>query len=144
MSRGLSAKARLLLPSVALYLGCLPLEAFCDSGDCWPGFFILLFGFLVLLETPANMTWAANPMLFSAWAMIGAGEKAIARLLSLGAAAVAASFLFTTTAMTNTGGLPSPIRELRLGYWLWLGSAAAACLAAHFIRTAPDAQQRTR
>jgi hypothetical protein len=122
----------LILLSAALFASCLPLEAFCVSGSCsnWPGYGILLFGLLPLWATPANMTWLANPMLFGAWVAVLLGAKKSSLCLSFSALAVSAAFLFMKTVVTNEAGIASPITGLRLGYWLWLASMAAAVAAA--------------
>ncbi|MBI3514558.1 MAG: hypothetical protein HY060_10915 [Proteobacteria bacterium] len=137
-------RARSLLPSMAVYAACLPFEAFCVDGRCadQPGWLVLLLGFFSVGETRANMTWLANPILFSAWVMIGFGEKAIAIVLSLVALVAAAAFLFMNTVITDASGTLLPITGVTVGYWLWLASMATACLGAIFLRR-PDAARKT-
>ena len=124
-----------LLPSVVLYAACLPLDGFGSrGGGDWPGFFILIMGVFPIASTPANLTWLANPLIFGAWAMIWLAEKTIAVAIGGIAVMAAAAFLFMETVVTSTGGEPSLITRLGTGYWLWLTSAAAACLGAFFCR----------
>jgi hypothetical protein len=77
-----------------------------------------------------NLIWLGNPLLFSAWVVIWRGEKAISVWLGALSVGVIAAFMLVRTVVTNEGGVPLPIRGVMLGYWLWLGSAVVALLAA--------------
>jgi len=56
-----------LLLSVALFAACLPFDTFCVSGECsgWPGYGVLLFGFLgmPLVLCQYDMARQSNPFL---------------------------------------------------------------------------------
>ena len=126
--------------SLGVYVACLVPESFCVEGLCgeWPGYGILLFGFLAVPLSWANAAWLANPLLFLAWIATGLGRKTPAVALSVAALVLAASFMLAGTVVTNEAGLPFPITGLRLGYWLWLGSTAIALVAAMLCAKQPD------
>jgi hypothetical protein len=115
--------------SFLLYLLCLPLDAFCVSGQCsaWPGYGILLFGPLGVLASITNWTWFANPTLFVAWATQALGAKKLSAAFSVAAFAIAISFLFQREIMTNEAGILLSITGYRIGYWIWLSSIAVCC-----------------
>ena len=60
-----------------------------------------------------------------------------ALILSLAALALAGSFMFETTVITNEAGMANPITGLREGYWLWLASMGFGVVAAAFARKMP-------
>lgn len=112
-----------LMLSVALFLACLPYEAFSFTGASEPSLLILLMGWLVLTLSPANMTWLANPLLICAWMAVLFDLRTLALCLGFSALALAASFLLMQTVATFSGGTAA-ITGVGLGYWLWLASAA--------------------
>jgi hypothetical protein len=123
----------LLFLSVAVYIAALLQdEVFCVSGNCgdWPGYAILLFGVLAVGGNLANMAWLANPLLLATWLTTWFGRRTPSVIVGLAALVLAASFLFAGTVVSNEAGIANPITGLRLGYWLWLASAAIACTAA--------------
>jgi len=129
--RGLSLS--LLAFAIVVYVAALLQdEAFCVAGRCadWPGYAILLFGMLAVGDEPGNMAWFANPLAFVAWLATLFGRRLPAIVLSVAALALAASFLFAKTVVSNEAGIANPVTGLRPGYWLWLSSLAIACLAA--------------
>jgi hypothetical protein len=126
----------LLLLSIALYIACLSCsEAFCVSGRCsdWPTWSILLLGWLPV-GSLAHATWWANPLLFIAWFLIFVRVRSLASVFAAATLALAASFMLAKTVMTNEGGVPNPVTGYRMGYWLWLASMVAACVAAFNIK----------
>lgn len=124
----------LLLLSVVLYAACLTQEAFCVDGRCsdWPAWSILLFGVL-----GGHMSWFANPLLFACWLATWFGRNIAAIVLGLAALGLATVFQFETTIVTNEAGIANPMTGLKEGYWLWLASMVAACIAAVFSGKAP-------
>jgi hypothetical protein len=121
----------ILVLSIALYAACLSREAFCVDTRCdVDGWGVLIFGGWQIWGSPANFTWVANPILFMSWIAVGRGEKTLSVPLSLIALMLAAAFMLMTTVIVNEGRLRLPITGIKLGYWLWLASAAATCLAA--------------
>lgn len=123
-----------LLLSAILYAACLTQDAFCVAGSCsdWPAWSILLFGVL-----GGHMSWFANPLLFACWLATFFGRNVAAIILGLAALGLAAAFQFETTVITNEAGFANPLTGLKEGYWLWLASMAAACIAAVFSSKAP-------
>jgi len=121
----------LLALSVLLYIACLPFDAFCARHLCgWPGWSNLIYGPLgLLLGTYANFTWMANPALFSSWILHLAREKALACVASGTALTIAASFLLVPGIVVDEAGTVTPITGYQPGYWIWLLSMGAACLA---------------
>jgi hypothetical protein len=71
---------------------------------------------------PANWTWLANPALFAVWGAQIAEEKLVAALMGFASFAIAISFLFQRTVVTNEAGIPFPITGYGMGYWIWLSS----------------------
>lgn len=135
----------LLLLSVVVYAAALVQEeAFCVDGQCanWPGYAILLFGALALGDNPANLAWLANPLLLVAWIATWLGRRALAVIAGLAALALAVSFFFAGTVITNEAGIANPVTGMRLGYWLWLASGAMASVAALLAGKPPT--NRTR
>lgn len=122
-----------LLLSVILFAASLTQDAFCVSGICsdWPGWSILLFGAL------GHTSWFANPLLGFSWIATLLARRIPALILPLAALALAGSFLFETSVITNEAGMVNPVTGLREGYWLWLASMAMAVIAAAFARKMP-------
>jgi hypothetical protein len=119
--------------SVILFAASLTQDAFCVSGICsdWPGWSILLFGAL------GHTSWFANPLLAASWIAALFARRLPALILSLAALALAGSFLFETSVITNEAGMANPVTGLREGYWLWLASMGFGVIAAAFARKAP-------
>jgi hypothetical protein len=125
-----------LLVAIAIYLVCLPLDAFCVAGKCsdWPGWGILAFGALLVAAADANIVWLANPMLFVAWGTVWSGHRLVALAFGLGATVLALSFLSFRTVVTNEGGIAQPITGYKAGYWLWLACMAVTVVSALMLR----------
>lgn len=119
--------------SVILFAASLTQDAFCVSGICsdWPGWSILLFGAL------GHTSWFANPLLGASWIASLFSRRVPALILALAALALAGSFLFETSVVTNEAGMSNPVTGLREGYWLWLASMVFAVIAAFFARKVP-------
>lgn len=122
-----------LVLSVILFAASLRQDAFCVSGICsdWQGWSILLFGAL------GHTSWFANPLLGVSWIATLFVRRIPALILSLTALALAGSFMFETSVITNEAGMANPITGLREGYWLWLASMVFAVIAAVFARKMP-------
>jgi len=132
MTNSQTARVALVL-SVILFAASLRQDAFCVSGICsdWQGWNILLFGAL------GHTSWFANPLLGVSWIATLFARRIPALILSLVALALAGSFMFETSVITNEAGMANPVTGLREGYWLWLASMASAVIAAFFARQAP-------
>jgi hypothetical protein len=118
--------------SIALYVWCLSLDAFC-APSCQRGYDILITGPFGLLASVTSWTWLANPVLFSAWFGLAVADRiSDARFLAFGAGlaalVVAASFLLQREVMMNEAGILNPIRAYGAGYWVWLSSMAVCCV----------------
>jgi hypothetical protein len=115
-----------LLFSIILFAASLTRDAFCVSGICsdWPGWSILLFGVL------GHTSWFANPLLGVSWIASLFARRIPALILALAALALAGSFMFETSVVTNEAGMANPVTGLREGYWLWLASMVLGVIAA--------------
>jgi hypothetical protein len=119
----------LLVISLGLFVTCLAYDSFCVEGNRWPGFGALLLGLGgLLVPSPGNLTWLANPLLFASWIAVLNGSGKVAIRLSLAALAFSALFLVARTVIGEKG--PMDITCLGPGYWLWLASIAAANISA--------------
>lgn len=105
----------ILIYGISLFQNC-----FCTS-HCVNSFFALLFGFLPLKTTIANLCWSANPLLFMSWIVFYKNPKS-SLTFSLLASAISFMFIFCTEVVVDEGGSPSEIDNLEIGYWLWLSS----------------------
>ncbi len=132
MTTSKTARVALML-SVILFAASLTQDAFCVSGMCsdWPGWSILLFGAL------GHTSWFANPLLGVSWIATLLARRLPALILALAALALAGSFMFETTVITNEAGMANPVTGLREGYFLWLASMVLAAIAAFFARKVP-------
>jgi hypothetical protein len=86
------------------------------------------------------MLWLANPILFVSWIATFGEKKALSIPLSLIPLLLAASFLTMKTAVHGEDGYPSPITGTSIGYWLWLASMIANCVAALAPRKSAEIQ----
>ena len=122
-----------LMLSVILFAASLTQDAFCVSGICsdWQGWSILLFGAL------GHTSWFANPLLGFSWIATLFARRVPALILALAALALAVSFMFETSVITNEAGMANPVTGLREGYFLWLASMVLATIAAFFARKVP-------
>ncbi len=135
----LTLSEKLLGLSIVIYIVCLPFEAFCIPSGCddWPAWGTLLFGWMLAGSGGANSTWLANPLLFLGWAGIIRPDwryfrvpRIIPALLAYGALAVAVSFYFDETVITNEAGFARPITGVVTGYWIWIASMVCFAIAA--------------
>lgn len=117
--------------SVLLFITSLTQDAFfidrADNPRAWsPGYVLLLIGWITVFEgVPA---WLANPALAIAWFGLLARFRRTAMVSAALALFFAGSFLFCGEILTNEAGGYSRITSYGPGYWLWIGSAAVACL----------------
>ena len=105
-----TARVALML-SIILFAASLAQDAFCVSGICsdWQGWSILLFGAL------GHTSWFANPLLGASWIATLFARRIPALILSLAALALAGSFMFETSVITNEAGMANPVTGLREG-----------------------------
>ncbi|MBF0325731.1 MAG: hypothetical protein HQL42_11770 [Alphaproteobacteria bacterium] len=126
----ISRERFLVAVSVAVYIASLAAPtAICigDQCDSWPGYGILLFGWLAVYASPANMTWLANPLLFICWMLQLFSSTKAALMAGLAALGLAASFLLYDQVLSSESGSLSTITGTAPGYWLWLAAMAVAC-----------------
>jgi hypothetical protein len=124
-----------LILSVALYVAALTQECYCTSMACgghWSGFFILAMGAIGGIMSLAGLTWYANPLLWVAWSQLNKSPKK-ALAFSVAATALASGFLLFTQITDITPGRSAYITEYRLGYWLWLASAATVTVGSLLV-----------
>ena len=110
---------------VLMYLASLPFDGFCYHGNnCWPGWAILLSGFLGLADGK-QISWLANPLIIPAWPLLLQHSKAsdcLAFMFCVGDFIVGNSFLFQGVSTSEAGGALQQVSSLGIGYWLWMGS----------------------
>lgn len=136
----LKLRGRLLLAiSGGLYLVCLWCNTFCVQGNtrCEAGGLDLIggiFGLFFVTQTPSNLAWLANPMIFCAWIAGALRLRVAGAVLGLSALLFAVTFRLAekvTIGAFKEGvpvGLPTAITDYRFGYWLWVASMAAFCV----------------
>ena len=145
----LSLSEKLLGLSLALYIVCLPFNTFCVPTGCsdWPAWATLLFGWMLAGSGGANATWLANPLLFLGWAGMIRPDwryfsvpRIIPALLAYAALALAVSFYFAKTVISNEAGLARPVTGYETGYWVWIASMVcfALCATVHLFERAHD------
>jgi hypothetical protein len=110
----------ILSSSILIYGISLFQDCFCTS-HCINSFFALLFGFLPVATTIANLSWLANPLLFVSWILFYKNIKS-SFIFSLLASVISFMFIFTTEVAVDEGGSAWGIQSLEIGYWLWLSS----------------------
>ena len=117
-----------VLASVVLFFFCLYFPAYCAGGGCAGGWPLLIFGALGLIAS--SPTTSGSPIiLLLAWIAGAFGTRLPTFVLGLCALSVAGSFLVTRQVMDNEGGMANTVTSFGLGYWLWIASIVACCLA---------------
>jgi hypothetical protein len=120
-----------LVVSLVLFAACLWPIGFCESGRCTRGLSALLVGSLGLLYTPlGTLPWLANPALAAAWLGCLYGSRRWSLICSLAALALAGSFLWHRTVVTDESGVPALVTRIGPAYWLWLASMVTVAIAA--------------
>jgi hypothetical protein len=130
--------------SVLLYLACFTQNGICVEGSCsqMPLWAMLVFGvlsFTQLFDIPsAALAWLANPIVFAAWLFLLGSRYRRAFILSN--TAMALSLLVYGRVVTAESGMVERVTGYAFGYWIWIGSLAAASIAAYlgdpsFIRS---------
>jgi len=119
-----------LLASFLAYALCLALAPISiHSGhevEPWGnGLVIVLIGWMGLHTYPE---WLANPLLWSAWLLIGLRSSKAGTVCAGAALALALCFLMRDRIMADEAGHFSPIASWDAGYWLWAASMALACI----------------
>jgi hypothetical protein len=135
-----SAPVALLFLGMSVFVYAMSL--FPQAVPGWPGWSAVLLGWLTLLSfCPGNLTWVANPLVLIAWLSIFYGARSRGLLFSMLALGVAASFLLCNRVVNNEGGVPAPIKERCIGYWLWLSSMILAAVSAYFLNRKSEPNQ---
>jgi hypothetical protein len=124
-----------LIISIGIYIISLTQEAFCTAnacGDHWSGLSIVAMGAIGGIMSVAGLTWYANPLLWVAWSLINKKTKK-AFFFSLGATAVALSFLLFDQIADRKPGVMVYITNYRAGYWLWLASMITMVIGSFIV-----------
>ena len=112
------------LISIGLFIIALTQCAYCTTSICRPGYDAFICGALLgFLMGGGAITWLANPFLFIAW-ISAKKNPTLSLVASLAAALIALSFLFFHGVADDEAGHINSIISYKLGYWLWLSSAA--------------------
>ncbi len=124
----------LVIPSLFIFLFCLPFDAYCVNDGCNPSWFPFIFGWLVLLGSFPNFVWIANPFLLFAWKFILNGDRKYAIRSSLACCFFIILFLFVhERGLFSFGGGPTKITSIGPGYYIWLASAVTALISSLFV-----------
>jgi hypothetical protein len=122
-----------LILSIALFALSLCNFCFCTQNGCRTSIEAFLIGWLAMLADGAATAWLANPLLIIAWILLARNKKA-AWILALVALLLCLSFLKFHVIIEDEAGHSNPILKVRVGYWLWLSSAAFTFLGSLIIR----------
>jgi hypothetical protein len=133
-----SLSRHLLRLSIAAFVVCLPMTAFCLSGGCFSSWLVLVFGWVTMGTHSSHLIWLANPILMVSWLAIATslryrttGDRVPALVMSGLALVVAACFLLPVGVRPpSDAGVPFGVSHRAAGYWLWLASMVAAFAAA--------------
>jgi len=104
-----------------MFLVSMPLKAI-DTG--WPGYGVLLFGWIELLCLQqvgpfVAFGWLANPLLFAAWLATLVGKRRPALAYAGAGLVLGALVLLGRRVVYSEDGGSSPL-EHGPGYWCWL------------------------
>jgi len=114
-----------LITGLGLFILSLFFNCFCTYKGCVPSVDALVLGWVELFE--GDFAWLANPLLIVSWILLGMNKKGgmvpalLASLLSL-------SFLFYHNIMEDEAGNMGAIKNLSIGYWLWVASCVVTYL----------------
>lgn len=122
-----------LILSIALFALSLCNFCFCTQNGCRTSIEAFLIGWLAMLANGGATAWLANPLLIIAWILFARNKKA-AWILALVALLLCLSFLNFHVIIEDEAGHYNPILKVRIGYWLWLSSAAFTFLGSLTIR----------
>ena len=123
----------ILILSIALFVFSLFNYCFCTRNGCRTSIEAFVMGWLAMLAGGAPIAWLANPLLIIAWILLARDKKA-SWILALAAFIFCLSFLRFHIIIEDEAGHYNPILKVRLGYWLWLSSAAVTFLGSLIIR----------
>jgi hypothetical protein len=113
-----------LIASCLAFAASLFVDCFCTGDGCnYKGIFLLLFGWVGIFTGDASLAWYANPFIVASWIMTWKNHK-WSLLVSCIGVIICLSFLFFKDVIDNEGGVSRAITGYRIGYWLWVSSAA--------------------
>ena len=132
--------------SVLLFLVSLLLPAFYTRDEGIPGWFALLLGWLDLLAIDqvgfGVLSWFANLFLPVAWLGLALGKFRRVRIGGLILVIVGLGFalcsLFLKQILISTGGDPTPIISMGIGFYVWLASFVV-CIVGYIFTITTDA-----
>ncbi len=133
MPKGIRTTGIALTASIVLYLLALTQ----DVMPGWPGYGVLLIGWLTVGSSVANTTWLANSALFAAWLLMLTRERKMALLCAGGAVVTAGVFFLCRFVVVDEGGGARPIGAFRLAHWLWFASTLCTFMAAYWTPSSP-------
>ena len=122
-----------LFISIALFALSLCNSCFCTQNGCRTSAEAFFLGWLAMMADGAAIAWLANPLLILAWVLLARNKKA-AWIPALAALLLCLLFLKSHVIIEDEAGNYNPILEIRVGYWLWLSSAALTFLGCLTIR----------
>ena len=122
--------------SICLFLGSLTQKAYCTSDSCGDSIMVFILGPFAVLLGGAGFTWLANPLLIFAWIVNNKHPKMV-MIASLLSTVIAISFLTFHQIIEDEAGNYRQIISYKLGYWLWVASAATMLFGTvvNYIRT---------
>jgi len=120
----------LLVASVCMFLVSMPLWA---TAQTWPGYGVLLFGWLESLcvanvGIPVALGWFANPAILGTWILIITGDRKFATISGGAGLFFGSMVLMGKHVVYNESGSGLDRLEFGPGYWCWL-----VCLLLGFV-----------
>lgn len=131
---------KLVALSAGLLLVSLTQKCYCTANNCSDSIMVFLIGWLGLAFSGAAITWLANPLLILSWFMTRRQSKYALPVSTLALLFCLLFLLFPSVADNENGG-NNTITEYRLGYWLWLLSAATMTIGNFILRLAANTRQ---
>ena len=126
----------LAILSIFLFLICLFNDAFYLYGhrrnDWSTSWAILIYGWMGLFDGIKNIaafSWLANPLLFIAWVTYFIKNNRTSFFFSCSSLSLMLFFLLPREIIIGANSSHELIAGYGLGYWLWVSSAVALCLA---------------
>ena len=118
-------KTAVLILIIGLFVVSLFNISFCTDNGCRTSIEAFLIGWLAMLTGGAAISWLANPFLIVSFILL-TKNKSYSWIFGLISFLFSLSFLKFNTIIENEAGHYNEIKNIRIGYWLWLFSCLTA------------------